>query len=98
MKHRKIETFYIVCLLGCVPLVRYDYVNMDMDWTPFVVHNAVHMVQKEAGVKRVLDKARTVVKFFHKSSCCKTEDIGPVLFIVSMTGQAHSIWLHNSLK
>ena len=36
------------------------------------------MVQNGAGVKRVLDKARTVVKFFHKSSWCNTEDIGPV--------------------
>lgn len=45
---------------------------MDMDRTPCVVHTlqlVVHMVQnKEASVKRVLDKARSVVKLFRKSS------------------------------
>ena len=45
---------------------------MKMDRTPCVVHTiqlvVVHMLQKETTVKRVLDKARSVVKLFRKSS------------------------------
>ncbi|XP_053549013.1 E3 SUMO-protein ligase ZBED1-like [Bombina bombina] len=47
------------------------YQQIDMDRTPCVVHTlqlVVHMVQKEASVKRILDKARSVVKLFRKSS------------------------------
>lgn len=44
---------------------------MEMDRTSCVVHTiqlVVHMLQKETTVKRVLDKARSVVKLFRKSS------------------------------
>lgn len=50
---------------------RYHHVDMEMDRTPCVVHTiqlVVHMLQKETTVKRVLDKARSVVKLFRKSS------------------------------
>ncbi|XP_055027399.2 zinc finger BED domain-containing protein 4-like [Misgurnus anguillicaudatus] len=50
---------------------RYHHVDMEMDRTPCVVHTiqlVVHMLQKETTVKRVLDKARFVVKLFRKSS------------------------------
>ncbi|KAJ8009723.1 hypothetical protein DPEC_G00094500 [Dallia pectoralis] len=42
---------------------RYHHVNMEMDRTPCVVHTlqlVVHMLQKEATVKRVLDTAGSV--------------------------------------
>ncbi|PIO27337.1 hypothetical protein AB205_0022880 [Aquarana catesbeiana] len=47
------------------------YKQIDMDRTPYVVHTlqlVVHMVQKEASVKRLLDKARSIVNLFRKSS------------------------------
>ncbi|XP_056323703.1 zinc finger BED domain-containing protein 4-like [Danio aesculapii] len=50
---------------------RYRHVDMELDRTPCVVHTiqlVVHMLQKETTVKRVLDKARSVVKLFRKSS------------------------------
>ncbi|XP_028309097.1 zinc finger BED domain-containing protein 4-like isoform X1 [Gouania willdenowi] len=50
---------------------RYHHVDMEMDRTPCVVHTiqlVVHMLQKETSVKRVLNKARSVVKLFRKSS------------------------------
>ncbi|XP_063734729.1 zinc finger BED domain-containing protein 4-like isoform X1 [Eleginops maclovinus] len=50
---------------------RYHHVDMEMARTPCVVHTiqlVVHMLQKETTVKRVLDKARSVVKLFRKSS------------------------------
>lgn len=52
-------------------LIRYHHVNVEMDRTPCVVHSiqlVVHMLQKETTVKRVVDKARSVVKLFRKSS------------------------------
>lgn len=52
-------------------VIRYHHVDMEMDRTPCVVHTiqlVVHMLQKETTVKRVLDKARSVVKLFRKSS------------------------------
>lgn len=58
-----------LCLFGCISLLRYHHV--DLDRTPCVVHTlqlVVNMMQKEAGVKRILDKARSVVKLFRKSS------------------------------
>ena len=42
-----------------------------MAWTPCVVHTIqllVHMLQKDTTVRTVLDKARSVVKLFYKSS------------------------------
>ncbi|PIO30111.1 hypothetical protein AB205_0112380, partial [Aquarana catesbeiana] len=42
-----------------------------MDRTPCVVHNlqlVVHMVHEGASVKRILDKARSIVNLFRKSS------------------------------
>ncbi|XP_017293396.1 uncharacterized protein LOC108248867 [Kryptolebias marmoratus] len=51
--------------------LRCHHVDMDIERTPCVVHTlqlVVHMIQKESGVKRVLDKARSVVKLFRKSS------------------------------
>lgn len=51
------------------PTVRYQ--QIDMDRTPCVVHTlqlVVHMLQKEASVKRILDKARSIVNLFRKSS------------------------------
>ncbi|XP_061573408.1 uncharacterized protein LOC133438847 isoform X1 [Cololabis saira] len=50
---------------------RYHHVDMEMDRTPCVVHTiqlVVHMLQKETIVRRVLDKARSVVKLLRKSS------------------------------
>ncbi|PIO14652.1 hypothetical protein AB205_0133160 [Aquarana catesbeiana] len=47
------------------------YQQIDMDQTSCVVHTlqlVVHMVQKEASVKRILDKARSIVNLFCKSS------------------------------
>ncbi|PIN92704.1 hypothetical protein AB205_0183730, partial [Aquarana catesbeiana] len=47
------------------------YQQIDVDRTPCVVHIlqlVVHMVQKEASVKRILDKARSIVNLFRKSS------------------------------
>lgn len=48
-------------------VIRYHHVDMEMDRTPCVVHTiqlVVHMLQKETTVKKVLDKARSVVKLF----------------------------------
>ena len=45
--------------------------DLDIQRTPCVVHTlqlVVHMIQKETAVKKVLDKARSVVKLFRKSS------------------------------
>jgi hypothetical protein len=56
--------------LSFLIVIRYHHVDMEMDRTPCVVHTiqlVVHMLQKET-VKRVLDKARSVVKLFRKSS------------------------------
>ena len=53
----------------CILLIRCD--DLDIQRTPCVVHTlqlVVHMIQKETGVKKVLDKARSVVKLFRKSS------------------------------
>ncbi|PIO05025.1 hypothetical protein AB205_0099550 [Aquarana catesbeiana] len=53
------------------------YQQIDMEQTPSVVHTlqpVVHMVQKKASVKRILDNARSIVNLFRKS--CNTEDIG----------------------
>ncbi|PIO40161.1 hypothetical protein AB205_0208440 [Aquarana catesbeiana] len=47
------------------------YQQIDMDRTPCVVHTlqlVVHMVHKEASMKRILDKARSIVNLFRKSS------------------------------
>ncbi|PIO28262.1 hypothetical protein AB205_0014100 [Aquarana catesbeiana] len=47
------------------------YQQIDMDWTPCMVQTlqlVVHMVHKEASVKRILDKARSIVNLFRKSS------------------------------
>ncbi|PIO16118.1 hypothetical protein AB205_0176570 [Aquarana catesbeiana] len=47
------------------------YQQIDMDRTSCMVHTlqfVVHMVHKEANVKRILDKARSIVNLFHKSS------------------------------
>ncbi|PIN97647.1 hypothetical protein AB205_0062690 [Aquarana catesbeiana] len=47
------------------------YQQIDLDRTQCVVHTlqlVVHMVHKEASVKRILDKARSIVKLFRKSS------------------------------
>lgn len=57
--------------LSFLLVIRYHHVDMEMDRTPCVVHTiqlVVHMLQKETTVKRVLDKARYVVKLFRKSS------------------------------
>ncbi|XP_028281080.1 zinc finger BED domain-containing protein 4-like [Parambassis ranga] len=51
--------------------MRYQHIDMDIQRMPCVVHTlqlVVHTIQKEASVKRVLDKARSVVKLFRKSS------------------------------
>ncbi|PIO31540.1 hypothetical protein AB205_0140450 [Aquarana catesbeiana] len=45
--------------------------QIDMAWTPCVEHTlqlVVHMMQEEASVKRILDKARSIVNVFRKSS------------------------------
>ncbi|PIO15792.1 hypothetical protein AB205_0120060 [Aquarana catesbeiana] len=47
------------------------YQQIDMDRTPYVVHTlqlVIHMVHKEASVMRILDKARSTVNLFCKSS------------------------------
>ncbi|XP_028297947.1 uncharacterized protein LOC114460108 [Gouania willdenowi] len=47
------------------------YHNVNMERIPCVVHSiqlVVHLMQKEASVKRLLDKTRSVVKLFRKSS------------------------------
>ena len=58
--------------LSFLLVIRYHHDDMKMDRTPCVVHTiqlvVVHMLQKETTVKRVLDKARSVVKLFRKSS------------------------------
>ncbi|KAK7912336.1 hypothetical protein WMY93_012547 [Mugilogobius chulae] len=49
---------------------RYHH-DMDMARMPCVVHTlqlVVHLLNKEASIKRVLDKARSIVKLFRKSS------------------------------
>ena len=56
-------------LIWLCSTVRYQ--QIDMDRTPCVVHTlqlVVHMLQKEASVKRILDKARSIVHLFRKSS------------------------------
>ncbi|CAM4619107.1 unnamed protein product [Leuciscus chuanchicus] len=50
---------------------RYQNMEMDMERMPCVVHTlqlVVHMLNKEASVKRILDKAGSIVKLFRKSS------------------------------
>ncbi|XP_029959965.1 zinc finger BED domain-containing protein 4-like isoform X2 [Salarias fasciatus] len=51
--------------------VRYQNMDMDMERMPCVVHTlqlVVQMINKEPSAKRLLDKARSIVKLFRKSS------------------------------
>ncbi|PIO36913.1 hypothetical protein AB205_0068260 [Aquarana catesbeiana] len=48
-----------------------QYQKIDVNRTPCVVHTlqlVVHMVHNEASVKKILDKARSIVNLFCKSS------------------------------
>ncbi|KAM4597213.1 uncharacterized protein V3H82_022897 [Fundulus diaphanus] len=82
---------------------RYHHVDMEMARTTCVVHTiqlVVHMTQKETTVKRVLDKARSVVRLFCKSSVATKRLLNQCGVIVvndcPHAGQAHSTWSHDS--
>lgn len=59
----------LVLLWSIVSSSRYK--QLDMDWTPCVVHAlqlVVLMVKEEAAVKRILNKTRHLAELFRKSS------------------------------
>lgn len=64
--------YYLIYLI-CIYFLFGSNQNMEMDMErmPCVVHTlqlVVHMLNKEASVKQILDKARSIVKLFRKSS------------------------------